>query len=254
MAPIDGPLERFGRAALPLEPRLGGAGRRAAARDLLMTVASVAMRATLGFPILGDFELVELGTAIAVFAFLPYCHQAGGNVWSTCSPTARPSGSRAGLAALGSLVRWRSRYPGLARWRRAATTSTATMRSRPILASPRWWAFPPILISLALLALVTLVSAARRADPSRRRSVGSRLSAHRKATIAMSNEAARPARDCDPARADRLPYPDRDGDDRGRRGGFRLSRPASCRCSASSRPSRSGGSRLTTSRSCRCSC
>jgi TRAP-type C4-dicarboxylate transport system permease small subunit len=26
---------------------------------------------------------------------------------------------------------------------------------------PRWWAFPPILISLTLLALVTLVSAVR---------------------------------------------------------------------------------------------
>jgi len=47
---------------------------------MLMTVLSVVMRAVLGFPILGDYELVEIGTAIAAFAFLPYCHQAGGNV------------------------------------------------------------------------------------------------------------------------------------------------------------------------------
>ena len=40
-----------------------------------LTVASIAGRALSGFglgPVPGDFELVEAGTALAVFAFLPW--------------------------------------------------------------------------------------------------------------------------------------------------------------------------------------
>jgi len=49
----------------------------------LMTFASVLGRAFTGFglgPITGDFELVETGTAIAVFAFLPWCQLNRGHV------------------------------------------------------------------------------------------------------------------------------------------------------------------------------
>ena len=47
-----------------------------------LTVASIAGRALSGFglgPVPGDFELVEAGTALAVFAFLPWCHLKGGH-------------------------------------------------------------------------------------------------------------------------------------------------------------------------------
>jgi len=47
---------------------------------MLMTVASVTLRSTLGKPIPGDFELVEIGSAIAIFCFLPWCQSMGGNV------------------------------------------------------------------------------------------------------------------------------------------------------------------------------
>ena len=40
---------------------------------ILLTVVSVVGRALFSAPIPGDFELVEIGMAVAVFAFLPYC-------------------------------------------------------------------------------------------------------------------------------------------------------------------------------------
>jgi TRAP-type C4-dicarboxylate transport system permease small subunit len=48
----------------------------------LMSVASIVGRALSGFglgPVPGDFELVEAGTALAVFCFLPWCHLKGGH-------------------------------------------------------------------------------------------------------------------------------------------------------------------------------
>jgi len=46
----------------------------------LMSAASILGRATLGRPILGDFELVEIGTAVAGSLFLPYCQANGGHI------------------------------------------------------------------------------------------------------------------------------------------------------------------------------
>ena len=49
----------------------------------VMTVVSIAGRSLLWAglaPIAGDFELVEIGTAVAVFGFLPYCHLHRGHV------------------------------------------------------------------------------------------------------------------------------------------------------------------------------
>lgn len=49
----------------------------------LLTVVSVIGRALTGFglgPIKGDFELVEIGSAVAVFSFLPWCQLNRGHV------------------------------------------------------------------------------------------------------------------------------------------------------------------------------
>jgi TRAP-type C4-dicarboxylate transport system permease small subunit len=128
---------------------------------MLMTVLSVVMRAVLGFPILGDYELVEIGTAIAAFAFLPYCHQAGGNVVVDVFTNSAPERVKRALGALGSLLLaivacallWRMALGGYDFFHYHEVTTN--------LGIPRWWAFPPILISLALLALVSLVACAR---------------------------------------------------------------------------------------------
>jgi TRAP-type C4-dicarboxylate transport system permease small subunit len=63
----------------------------------LMSVVSIIGRALSGFglgPVPGDFELVEAGTALAVFCFLPWCHLKGGHAmvdmfWSSYPPAVR---------------------------------------------------------------------------------------------------------------------------------------------------------------------
>ena len=63
----------------------------------LMSVASIIGRALSGFglgPVPGDFELVEAGTALAVFCFLPWCHLKGGHamvdmLWNSYPPALR---------------------------------------------------------------------------------------------------------------------------------------------------------------------
>ena len=128
---------------------------------MLMTVLSVVMRAVLGFPILGDYELVEIGTAIAVFAFLPYCHQAGGNVVVDVFTNRAPERVKRALGALGSLLLAIVACALLWRMALGAHDFFQYHEVTTNLGIPRWWAFPPILISLALLALVALVASAR---------------------------------------------------------------------------------------------
>src|SRR5262245_20120131 len=46
----------------------------------IMSVVSIIGRSALRRPITGDFELVEIGTAIAGSLFLPYCQATFGNI------------------------------------------------------------------------------------------------------------------------------------------------------------------------------
>lgn len=161
MSAEGGPSERFARAVLGLSRAWAVVGGGVLVGVMLMTVTSVVMRAVLGFPILGDFELVEMGTAIATFAFLPHCHQAGGNVVVDVFTSRAPDRVKHALAALSSLLLlmvavlllWRMAAGGLDFHKYHETTIN--------LGIPIWWAFPPILASLALLALVTLTTFAQ---------------------------------------------------------------------------------------------
>ncbi|WBU56663.1 TRAP transporter small permease [Paracoccus sediminicola] len=47
---------------------------------MLMTVISVTLRTVAGAPIPGDFEMVELGSAVVIACFLPWCQVSRGNV------------------------------------------------------------------------------------------------------------------------------------------------------------------------------
>ncbi len=154
------PLGRLRQAVLTLSRAWAILGGLVLVAMLLMTVASVLMRATLGFPIPGDYELIEIGTALAAFAFLPWCHQAGGNVLVDVFTNRAPERFKRGLGAASSLalgviaalLLWRMSQGGYDFYRHHEVTTN--------LGLPLWWAFPPILISLALLALVALVRCA----------------------------------------------------------------------------------------------
>jgi TRAP-type C4-dicarboxylate transport system permease small subunit len=162
-APEGGPPGRLARLIFGASRSWAVLGGLALVAVMLMTVASVLMRAIVGTPILGDYELVEMGSAVAAFSFLPYCQQSHGNVAVDVFTQRAPARVNAALAATGSLLLllialvlfWRMIWGGYDFYQYNEQTTN--------LGIPRWWAFPPILVSLALLALVSLATFAREA-------------------------------------------------------------------------------------------
>jgi TRAP-type C4-dicarboxylate transport system permease small subunit len=131
-----------------------GGGLILAAMTLMETV-SVTLRAVGGSPIAGDFELVQIGTAVAVFAFLPYCQLVKGNfivdfVLGKASARAKASLDALGgllLGTIASILLWRMTLGGL---------ELRSLGERTVVIGlPIWTAFPPILASLALLVAVS---------------------------------------------------------------------------------------------------
>jgi TRAP-type C4-dicarboxylate transport system permease small subunit len=111
-----------------------------------------------GMPFPGDFEMTEVGICIAVFSFLPYCQLTNANVTADIF-TSRASprwiaifSLAASIIALGFslFLMWRM-YAGMLDQKEYDYTTA-------ILQFPHWIAFIPILISLALLSVASLVT------------------------------------------------------------------------------------------------
>lgn len=127
----------------------------------LMTVVSVLGRYFFGRPIHGDFEITELGCAVAIALFLPYCQLAAGNVVVDFFTGAAPPRLRRYLDVVGCLLTafvatafaWRLALGGYDMLR----YNDQTM----VLGIPTWWAFAVVVPSLALLALAGVETALR---------------------------------------------------------------------------------------------
>jgi TRAP-type C4-dicarboxylate transport system permease small subunit len=127
----------------------------------LMTVISIVGRYFFSLPVPGDFELVEMGCAITVFAFLPYCQLHSGNVVVDFFTMNVGAKTRSRMDCLGSfvfciiaaLLTWRLALGGYDMYRYEEQTM--------ILGLLRWWGFVPIVASLALLTLVCFYTGVR---------------------------------------------------------------------------------------------
>jgi TRAP-type C4-dicarboxylate transport system permease small subunit len=130
---------------------------------LLLAIVSMnaySLMADMAFrrPLPGDFELVEVGVAVAAFAFLPYCQLTGANVTAdiftqnvgprTVALLALLSGFIA--LAFSLLLTWRM-SAGLIDIRQYGETTTIT-------GFPIWIAYVPIVASLGLLAVASFIS------------------------------------------------------------------------------------------------
>ena len=131
----------------------------------LVVVASVVGRYVFGRPIEGDYELVEMGMAVAIFLCFPYCHLTGTNLVAEFFSTGLSKRVRLGLDALSDAVfavvaagfTWRLAI-GLGR-------KFAQHDTTMLLAIPVWIGFAVAVFSMALLTFVCL---ARMADEIRR--------------------------------------------------------------------------------------
>lgn len=134
----------------------------------IMQVVSVAARAVLGKPISGDFELIQIGAAVVVFAFLPMAHLHRHNFAVTLFTERLSRRVRSAMTLIGSaamlviaaVIAWRMCIGGgdLAR------SGEHTM----VLQFKLWWAFVPILFSLAVLVAAAVVAFASDLAEARR--------------------------------------------------------------------------------------
>jgi len=139
----------------------------------LISVASIAGRALSGFglaPVPGDFELVEAGTALAVFCFMPWCHLKRGHavvdmLWNSY-PTAMRRvldiATDALMLAVWLLLVWRM---GVAMLDYRANGETSFILQMPV-----WWGYaasmPPAVVGCLAYAWRLLESLGLAAPPS----------------------------------------------------------------------------------------
>lgn len=123
----------------------------------LMSLVSIVGRALIPLglkPVPGDFELVEMGTALAVFSFLPWCHLRHGHavvdlLWTFYPPRLRRAlqfGADALMLVVWALLVWRMGV--------AALEYRAKGELTFILQMPIWWGYALSLVPAALGVIV----------------------------------------------------------------------------------------------------
>lgn len=126
-----------------------------------LTTVSVSGRAALSLPVPGDFELVGIGTGLAVFAFLPWCQLNRGNVLVDFFMIRAPALAKllcdlvGGVLylAVGVILVWRMVYGGIDMYNYAEMSMTINF--------PRWTTFPPSILMLAFLVVVVAYTVRR---------------------------------------------------------------------------------------------
>jgi TRAP-type C4-dicarboxylate transport system permease small subunit len=124
-----------------------------------MSVWSIAGRTLRGRPVAGDFELVQIGCAAAVAAFLPYCQLRRGNIIVDFFTTRAGPRTQAGLDAFGALLV--AAVMAFLAWRTTAgmLTVKASNEISMIVGFPIWIGYAAIVPSLVLTTLVAVATA-----------------------------------------------------------------------------------------------
>jgi TRAP-type C4-dicarboxylate transport system permease small subunit len=156
-----GPAGSIGRALRRSSEALALFGGLVLTAIMLLEVASITKRGVLGAPIPGDFELVQVGCAIAVFAFLPWCQMRGGNIivdafTTRAGPRLRGclnATSHTILGVLAALVAWRMVWGAIDLFEYNDTTM--------VLGFPNWIGYVPATFSAALWSAVAFFTAWR---------------------------------------------------------------------------------------------
>lgn len=124
-----------------------------------LTALNVPLKQFLGQPFRGEFEIVDLGIATAVFAFLPLAQFARGYVIVDLVTQRAPPRVKAGLDALAgvlfaatmAILAWRMLLGGMDIARTGEHTTMLHLKY--------WWSFVVAVPSLVLLAMVCLYTA-----------------------------------------------------------------------------------------------
>lgn len=127
----------------------------------ILTTVSVFGRKFLDAPVPGDFELVAIGTGVAVFACLPYCQLMRGNVLVDFFMNNAPTRAKtiadivAGLIflAVGSMLTWRMVYGAIDMHEVNEVSMT--------IGFPRWTTFPISILFMSFLVVIIIYTIGR---------------------------------------------------------------------------------------------
>ncbi|MFO1349511.1 MAG: TRAP transporter small permease [Gammaproteobacteria bacterium] len=166
-AALDAP-DALGRLLLKASAGCAIIGGLVLIAGMVMSIVSIAGRVLFSQPVPGDYELVEIGCAVAVFAFLPYCQMVRGNVIVDFFTAHASSRLRSALDTIGNalytviaaLLTWRTVLGGL--------ELKANQETTLVLQTPIWWGFVPATLALVLLTLVCAYSVGRSVRELRR--------------------------------------------------------------------------------------
>ena len=157
-APRDEP---FGAALFAFSEALAVFGGIVLLAMTAFTVISVVGRTGFDLPVLGDQEIVELGCAIAIFSFMPYCQMRAANVIVDFFTARLGQAARDGLDATMNaifsvcilIVTWRLAVGGIATFH----ASDASM----FLRIPQWWGYALAFIGCIAWSLACIYSMLR---------------------------------------------------------------------------------------------
>jgi TRAP-type C4-dicarboxylate transport system permease small subunit len=125
----------------------------------LMSVYSIVGRSLLNKPVMGDYEMVQMMSAVAVAMALPFCQMVGGHVIVDFFTAKAPPRLNAALDALAALLLATCAFA--IAWRIILATlefrqnHDATM----LLNLPTWWGYAPMGPSFVLLGCAALYTA-----------------------------------------------------------------------------------------------
>lgn len=155
------PTDRLGRVLFALAHAFAVLGGLVIVALTAMSLVSIVGRALFAAPVQGDYELIQVGCAIAVASFLPLTQLRGGHVIVDFFTVNARASIRAGLDAFGALL------VGLAgalfTWRMTlgAISLNEANDQTTILGFPTWIAVAAMLPSFALLGAAGFYNAWR---------------------------------------------------------------------------------------------
>ena len=132
------------------------AGGAAASALALLTVVSVASRATVSQPVPGDVELMQMGIALCISLCLPWCQLHNCNIIVDFFTDKLPQRSTRALDGVGSILLAVMCILLSLRTAAGAVAVKEAGETTMIIGLPMWWAYAMLAPGLALCALIAL--------------------------------------------------------------------------------------------------
>ena len=155
------PADPVGRVLYRISAGLAVCGGMLLSAMAALTAVSVTGRYIWSEPIRGDFELVAIGTGIAIFAFLPYCQLMRGNIVVDFFMSPAPIRVRLFADIVGgilylviaAILAWRLYLGGWDMYQYNELSMTINF--------PRWTSFPVAFVLLCFLVVVIVYTLGR---------------------------------------------------------------------------------------------